>query len=70
MWDCERYGLPMQMLKLNGESFFKVVELDIVNNIFNELYRFSAEPQDWMNGAAYNPVDGIVYAQFRYSSGE
>ena len=30
---------------------------------------FTSEPSSWMNGAAYNPVDGIAYAQFRYSSG-
>ena len=59
----------MQLLKLNIQTFYKVVELDILTDNFNELYRFSVEPRNWMNGAAYNPVDGIVYGQFQYASG-
>ena len=57
----------MQMLKRSGESNFRLVELDILNNEYNLLYMFLNEPNNDMNAAAYNPVDGIAYAQFQYS---
>ena len=59
----------MQMLKRSSDSLYRLVELDIVRNEFNLLYNFTSEPNAWMNGAAYNPVDGIAYAQFQYGTG-
>ena len=136
-WDCESYGLPMQMLKGNNDDNYRLVELDIVADQYFPLCAhtrpdlsprlaclapvalttgveplssrcaprarracvstrqsgrvwarvavlgrvsesvlnptrtdlFTSEPNKWMNGAAYNPVDGIAYADFQYSSG-
>ena len=58
----------MQMLKRAGDSEFRLVELDILGNAYNTLYSFVTEPNHDMNGAAFNPVDGIAYAQFQYTS--
>lgn len=68
-WDCDTYPLPMQMLKGNSDTYYRLVELDIVQNAYIQRYQFMAEPSKWMNGAAYNRVDGVAYAVFQYTSG-
>ena len=36
-WDCDNYGLPMQMLKGSNDNHYRLVELDIVANEYNQL---------------------------------
>jgi len=67
-WDCENYSYPVQILKANGESTYKTMQLNIAEGKYEEMWRWSAssdqQPTAFINALAYSQVDGTAYGLF------
>ena len=59
---CNTYNLPLQVLKNDGTSYYKLVQLNLASNTFDLIYDFDTPGQvnNRMNAMAFNPVDGIA----------
>ena len=65
-WNCAAgsgFVDPIQVLGDGGTpTQYRVVQLSIATSTFTELWQFGTEtntqPNTWMNGFAYNTVDG------------